>query len=166
MFNGCLLLEKVSYSITMNEKGSGNALLTVYNLRSDAIGNREFTEDTTQLFTYYLSSQRFMDSMAYYGKNVTQRKLVPEGNNLNAVLGFSFTDITTVEQIQHEAGLYYLTLQTDDSVVTTNGKIVVTDEYKRIIWPETEKKLEFTIAAGNFNPAARGLAPYYQRRGM
>jgi hypothetical protein len=58
---------------------------------------------------------------------------------------FSFQSIFNIEKIKYEDGFYYLTLTLDDSVLTTNGEIIYSKDYKRILWKNSIKVLKFEM---------------------
>ncbi len=157
LFSGCLVVEKVHYRIVMDNEMKGNVEVTFYNIRSDAIGNKEFQEDKKNLFEYALNSSEFISEMAGEGKHITSRKLFEKEGKLNGVMNYNFDDISRVEGIRFQDGFYFLTMQVEDSIVTTNGEVVKTDEYKRIMWKAETKEMIFEILSGNTPAKARDL---------
>ncbi|MCE1189099.1 MAG: hypothetical protein LWX56_08145 [Ignavibacteria bacterium] len=159
---GCLVVSKVSYSISMKTKKTGTVSVKFFDIRSDAPGNREFEDDKKNLFDYMLKSDDFLYSMKSEGKNVTSRKLDVYDNKLNGVAIYDFTDIEKIEGIRFNEGYYYLTLQAEDSVLYTNGEIIKNDEYQRIIWKEGTPKLEFEFQSGQAVQETRDLISIFR----
>ncbi len=162
-FAGCLVVSKVSYHIVLKDKQSGTATVTFHNIRSDAIGNKEFEEDKRKLFKYFLTSDEFAGSLEQEGRFIKSRNLDVVDGKLTGVVEYAFNDIEKIESIRYDGGLYYLTLQSDDEVVSTNGDIISTDQYKRIIWREGVKELKFEIASGQSQQRTRDLAPFLKK---
>jgi len=160
---GCLVIYKVSYSLEMKNESQGKATVRFYDIRSDAIGNREFEEDKKNLFEYLYKSGEIIQSLKSEGKVLQKRYLEVNNNKLNGLAVYDFDDINKVEGIKYDSGLYYLTLQTEDSVLSTNGSIEHKAEYKRIIWSGNEKLLQFEILADKPERITRDLVSHFKK---
>ena len=161
-FSGCLVYQKVSYEITVEGKKSGEAKVTFYDLKSDALGNKEFNEDKDNLFSKLLKSEEFVFSQKSEGKEVTARRLFIADKKLIGEVSFKFQDVNVVEGIQFQDGYYFLTVQEGDSVISTNGTIMPAKNFKRIIWGENEKILKFEMLTDVNLDDLRELAPFYK----
>jgi hypothetical protein len=150
LLNGCLIFNSVSYEITTEGEG-GTAVVHFYDIRSNAQNPSEFEEDKDNLFSYMWKSDKFIDDMKREGKVITERELYLEDNILNGRITFSFSKITDVENIMLEDNFYYLTLPLEDSVITTNGEIIESHEYKRILWDAGFNDLKFQILGFSFD---------------
>ena len=159
---GCLVFEKISYEININEDKSGSAKIYVTDITSDATDNEAFAQDTSALFTLMLKSDEFIEQMKNEGRIITSRKLLLNGNNLDAEVGYNFNNIAGVENIVYEDGFYYLTMDLADSVISTNGQLIKSKNYKRILWDDNQKVLKFVIYSGETD-AYRKLAPLYKK---
>ncbi len=160
---GCLVIYKISYSLDMKSEKKGTATVRFYDIRSDAIGNREFEEDKKNLFEYLYKSNEIIESLRSEGKYLLKRNLEVSNNKLNGLAVYDFDDIDKVEGIKYESGLYYLTLQTEDSVISTNGSLEQKQEYKRIIWSGNEKTLRFEILADKPERQTRDLVSHFKK---
>ena len=161
-FSGCLVYQKVSYEISVDGKKSGEAKVTFYDLKSDALGNKEFNEDKETLFNKLFKSDEFILSQKDEGKEVTNRKLFVEDIKLNGEVNFKFKDINVVEGIQQQDGYYFLTVEKGDSIISTNGTVVPLKKFKRIIWDGKEKVLKFEMLTDVTLNDLRELAPFYK----
>lgn len=159
---GCLVFEKISYEININEDKSGSAKIYVTDITSDATDNEAFAQDTSALFTLMLNSDEFIEQMKNEGRIITSRKLLLNGNNLDAEVSYNFNNIAGVENIVYEDGFYYLTMDLADSVISTNGQLIKSKNYKRILWDDNQKVLKFVIYSGETD-AYRKLAPLYKK---
>ncbi len=160
---GCLIVSKISYHISVGEDRSGSAVVTFHDIRSDAIGNKEFEEDRKNLFEYILKSDEFVNSLQLEGKFIKSRDLKISEGKLTGVAKYDFNDVEKIEGIRHQDGLYYLTLQSDDKVLSTNGEMVSTGDYKRIIWRDSATELLFEIESGQVQQKTRDLTPYLNK---
>jgi len=162
-FSGCLVYEKVSYEIAMEGKKSGEAKVTFCDLKSDALGNKEFAEDKETLFNKLLKSDEFILAQKEEGKEITNRTLFIENKNLNGQVTFKFTDISVVEgRLQYQDGYYFLTVEEGDSIISTNGTVVPLNKFKRIIWEANQKVLKFEMLTDVNLDDLRELAPFYK----
>lgn len=160
---GCLVFEKISYEIKINDDKSGSAKIYITNIVSDATDREAFKQDTSALFTFMLKSNEFIEDMKNQGRLITKRNLILNGDNLDAEAEYNFSNIVGIENIMYEDGFYYLTIDLADSVISTNGEIIKSKNYKRILWDENQKILRFAIYSGETD-AYRKLAPYYKKQ--
>ena len=162
LFTGCLVSEKISYSVKLETPTSGVVTMQFYNIKSDANTDKEFEEDKDNLFSYILKSGKLKTQLESQGKDIIFRELYRDGNMLDGKAEYKFKDITKVEGIRFEAGFYYLTLALDDSVISTNGQIIKSKEYKRILWDKSFKELKFEMCSSGFNNSTfKALAQFY-----
>jgi hypothetical protein len=77
--NGCLLFNSVEYEITPGDGNSGSAILTVEDIRSDAINSNELDEDKKNLFDFMHKSDEFIKQMKGEGKIINSRELIVDG---------------------------------------------------------------------------------------
>jgi hypothetical protein len=156
-------MHSVSYEIKPNGNGSGTAVLTIEDINSDALDATELNEDKKNLFDFMYKSDDFIEQMKDEGKKINSREFFIEDGKLNGIIKFSFDDIELVEGIIYEEPFYYLTLAVEDSIISTNGEVIVSDEYKRIMWDNTVKVLKFKIFSDEVNnDRLISMAQYYE----
>lgn len=162
--NGCVLFNTVSYEITMRTETSGSALVRIYDICTDASNEEEEMNDVNNVFDYAAKSAQFIIDQESEGKKITNRKLFVEGSQLNGMLSFDFDDINKVEGIQFEDPYYYLTLNPEDSVVSTNGQLFEYDNYKRIVWDKSIRVLKFTMFSEDTDkPGLKKMSVYFNK---
>jgi len=150
IFNGCLLFHTVEYEVMPMEKGGGKATVTIEDIRSDALNEKELDEDKKNLFKFMYKSDEFVQQMKDEGKTITNRILSVKNDKLIGKIDFHFDDIEIVEGIIYEKPFYYLTLAQGDSIISTNGEIIYGDDYKRIMWDNSIKILKFKMFSDSF----------------
>ncbi len=161
--SGCIDFYKVSYEINLETPDKGTAVVHLYDLRSDAEKEKDFETDKENIFQTALKSDEFLQQMKQEGKNIQSRQLFVSGDTLDANVVYTFDSITSVENMQHDAGFFYLTLEPTDSVVATNGEIISSKDRKRILWDKSMKTLKFEILSNTFTGKEyRMLGPYYK----
>jgi len=164
LLNGCVIFNTVSYEITMRTDKSGSALVKINDICTDAANEEEEMNDVNNVFDYAAKSLQFIKDQETDGKKITNRKLFVEGNNLNALISFDFDDISSIEGIQFEDPYYYLTLNPEDSVISTNGQLFEYDNYKRIVWDKSIKVLKFTMFSEDTDkPGIKKMSDYYNK---
>jgi hypothetical protein len=147
---GCLLFHSVSYKVELDGTTNGSATVVVEDIRSDAMNSEELDSDKNNLFDFMLNSDDFITVMEDEGQFITSRELFKNDDMLNGKASFSFDDITKVEGIVYEEPFYFLTINSEDSILETNGEVVVSKDYKRIIWDDSFKTLEFKMFSEDF----------------
>jgi hypothetical protein len=164
IMQGCLHFNTASYKIELKDSNSGSVTVFVKDIKSDAIDKTELNEDQKNLFDFALKSEKFIEQMESEGKFITDRKLILNGENLDAQINYNFKNINDVEGIVFEDPFYYLTLQPGDSVVSTNGKIIESKDYKRIIWDSSIDTLEFEMFSDDTSgDNLTSMAAYYNK---
>ncbi len=142
---GCLVFNTVSYEINLDDEKSGTVAMRVTDIKSDAANVSELEEDKNQLFNFILKSDDFVQQMKDEGKNISDRQLFGSEGKLNGSLTYSFSDISKVEGIQYQEPFYFLTLGLEDSIISTNGEVIVSEGLKRIMWDNSIKTLKFEM---------------------
>ena len=160
---GCLLMHSVSYEIKPNGNGNGTAVLTIEDINSDALDATELNEDKKNLFEFMYKSDDFIEQMKDEGKKINSRELFVEDGKLNGIVKFSFDEIEIVEGIIYEEPFYFLTLAPEDSIISTNGEVIVSEEYKRLMWDNTVEVLKFKMFSDEVdNDRLISMAQYYE----
>ncbi len=62
---------------------------------------------------------------------------------------YSFDDVSKVEGIVYQEPFYFITIPLEDSIVSTNGEVIVSEEHKRIMWDNSIKTLKFEMFSAN-----------------
>jgi hypothetical protein len=145
LMQGCLLFHSVSYEVNLDDEKSGTVTMQVTDIRSDAMNTSELEEDKKQLFQDLLRSDDFVMQMRDEGKNILDRKLFISDGKLNGKVKYSFDDISKVEGIVYQEPFYFITIPLEDSIVSTNGEIIISEGHKRIMWDNSIKTLKFEM---------------------
>ena len=162
-FQGCLTFHRISYELNLEGQLNGKGIIRVYDIRSNAETGEDFEEDKNTLFDYMYKNNDFISDMKNEGKNIMSRRLYIKDDLLNGEVKINFEDIRKVEGIAFEDGFYYLTMDTEDSIYSTNGQIILSDDYKRIVWDKNIKALLFEIVDTDYDDGIyRDLVPHYK----
>ncbi len=145
LMQGCLLFHSVSYEVNLDDEKSGTVTMQVTDIRSDAMNTSELEEDKKQLFQELLKSDEFVKQMSDEGKYILDRKLFISEGKLNGTIKYSFDDVSKVEGIVYQEPFYFITIPLEDSIVSTNGEIIISEGHKRIMWDNSIKTLKFEM---------------------
>jgi len=145
LMQGCLVFHTVSYEINMADEKTGTVTMQVTDIRSDAMNTSELEEDKKQLFQDLLKGDDFVKQMKEEGKNILDRKLHESNGKLNGTVKYSFEDVSKVEGIVYQEPFYFITIPLEDSIVSTNGEVIVSEGHKRIMWDNSIKTLKFEM---------------------
>ena len=145
LMQGCLVFHSVSYEIIMADKKSGTVTIQVSDIRSDAMNTSELEEDKKQLFQELLKGDDFVKQMSDEGKNILNRQLYLSNDKLNGTVKYSFEDVAKVEGIVYQEPFYFITIPLEDSIVSTNGEVIISEGHKRIMWDNSIKTMKFEM---------------------
>ena len=145
ILDGCLVGNKIVYEVNLTSHNKGTATVIYTNIRSNALGGAKLEEDKNILFSYMLKSDKFVDDMKKEGKEIISRDLFLEDGKLNGKATYRFSKLSDVENLSFEDRFYFVTLSLEDSVISTNGLILKSSNYKRIMWDSTFNTLKFEI---------------------
>ena len=145
LLQGCLVFNSVSYQVDLTDTNSGTVSMNVKDIRSDAMDASELEKDKKQLFQDMLKSEDFVNQLKDQGRNILSRNLYVDSGKLNGSVEYSFKDISSVENFVYQDPFYYVTLNPADSIISTNGEVVVSKDYKRIMWDKSVKTLKFEM---------------------
>ncbi|HCY74540.1 MAG TPA: hypothetical protein DHV28_01345 [Ignavibacteriales bacterium] len=159
---GCIVFHSVSYEVSVNDDGTGTALLTIEDINTDATTKDAIDEDVRSILEYGLKSAEFVNDQDKEGKKITSRNVMVEREKLNALVRYEFNDISKVEGMQFEDPYYYLTIPAEDSIISTNGQVTRTNEYQRIVWDKSITTLKFKMYSDDTSKdGLKSLAPFY-----
>ena len=140
---GCLVFKSVSYEINLTDSTSGNVIMEFTDIRSDAINTSDLEVDKQQLFQELLKGDEFVKQMKEEGRNILERHLFKSEEKLCGTIKYSFNDISSVENFVYQEPFYYITFELEDSIISTNGEVIRSENHKRIMWDNSTKILKF-----------------------
>jgi len=143
LLQGCLVFKSVSYEINLADSTSGIVSMNFTDIRSDAMNTSDLEEDKKQLFQDLLKSNEFVKQMKEEGRNILDRRLFKSEGKLCGFVKYSFNDVSSVENLVYQAPFYYITFDLQDSIISTNGEVVISEKHKRIMWDNSIKTLKF-----------------------
>jgi len=154
LMQGCLVFHSVSYEIIMADKKSGTVTIQVADIRSDAMNTSELEEDKNQLFQELLKGDEFVKQMSDEGKNILNRELYLSNDKLNGTVKYSFEDVAKVEGIVYQEPFYFITIPLEDSIISTNGEVIISEGHKRIMWDNSIKTMKFEMFSADVSSSS------------
>ena len=149
LMEGCLVFHTVSYEVNLDDEKSGTVTMQVTDIRSDAMNVSELEGDKKQLFEDLLKGDDFVKQMRDEGKNILDRQLYVSNDKLNGSVKYFFDDVSKVEGIVYQEPFYFITIPLEDSIISTNGEVIVSEGHKRIMWDNSLKTLKFKMFSAN-----------------
>ena len=140
---GCLVFKSVSYEINLADSTSGIVSMNFTDIRSDAMNASDLEGDKKQLFQELLKGDDFVKQMKEEGRNILDRRLFKSSGKLCGFVKYSFNDVSSVENLVYQAPFYYVTFGLQDSIISTNGEVIISEDHKRIVWDNSIKNLQF-----------------------
>ncbi len=163
--SGCLTFNTISYEVQLDPYGDGKVYVLINDIRSDSFNQKELDEDKKNLFEFLLKSDDFIKQMKDEGKSITKRELFVEEGKLKGKIEYSFDEITNVEGIVYESPYYFLTVAPSDSILSTNGQVMVSKDYKRIVWDNSIKVLKFKMFVADTDAKnLKSMAEFYKEK--
>ena len=145
LLQGCLVFNLVSYEVNLEDTKSGTVTIEISDIRSDAMNTTELEQDKNQLFQELWKDEEFVSQMKDEGKNILERDLYIANGKLNGKVRYAFDDVSKVEGIIYQEPFYFITIQLQDSIISTNGEIILSEDHKRIMWDNSMKTLKFKM---------------------
>ena len=154
LMQGCLVFHSVSYEIIMADAKSGTVTIQVADIRSDAMNTSELEDDKKQLFQELLKGDEFVKQMKDEGKNILNRQLYLSNDKLNGTVKYSFEDVAKVEGIVYQEPFYFITIPLEDSIISTNGEVIISEGHKRIMWDNSIKTMKFEMFSADVSSSS------------
>jgi hypothetical protein len=156
---GCLLVGTTEVRVRLNDDGSGEAVMRLVDIRSDAESDSAVVHD----FQVLMSSldQREVPDFEAHGRKVTRKQFLVQGDTLIAEVVYTFTSVEAVEGLRVRDDEMYLVVGEGRDLVKTNGKVRTGEKGAiRVVWAKDAKRLMYQIREKSI-PPSRSLAPLY-----
>ncbi|MEK9137208.1 MAG: hypothetical protein AAB393_08800 [Bacteroidota bacterium] len=158
---GCLLVRTTEHIITLKEDGSGEGILHLIDIRSDAHSDSLVLRDFDELMTAYGGEK--VEEFEKYTRKITAKRLRVQGDTLMAEITYVFATLEAVDGLrvtQDELGFVF---SPEREVVRTNGTMTRTEkERTRIVWERDAKRLVYEVRERQLPPSV-SLASIYRR---
>jgi hypothetical protein len=142
---GCLLVRSTEHRIRLNEDRSGDALMRLIDIRSDAETDSTEEGDFTELMS--IMGDSALMGFEVPGRTITGRQLLVLGDTLIGEVAYTFNRLEDLEGLRATDEELFVVVGPDREVVGTNGRIERRPEGgARIVWPKDATRLQYRIA--------------------
>lgn len=157
---GCIFIRTTEHRISMNDDGSGEAVLRLIDLRSDELVDSLVQRDFRIMMSSY--EKEGEEQFSRQGRTITNKKLFTVADTLNAEIAYTFEHLQALEGMHVTNTEIYVVVPSTRRVVRTNGKIQPwTGDAVRIVWTRDARRLSYQITEISVPPGT-SLAPFYR----
>jgi len=157
---GCILIRTTEHRISINEDGSGEAVLRLIDLRSDETADSLIQRDFRIMLSSY--EREGEDSFEREGRAITGKKLYARADTLYAEITYTFTTLMAIEGLHATDEELYVVVPDGREVIRTNGEVRPwTGDAHRIVWDRDANRLMFQIREKQLPPST-SLARLYR----
>ena len=158
---GCLVVRTTEHIVTVHEDRTGEGIVHLIDIRSDAISDSLVRRDFDELLKLY-SADKF-EEFEKYGRRITGKQLRVRGDTLMAEITYSFRTLDAVEGLRISKEGMFLVFGPDRVVTKTNGKMGQTDKQETsITWDINARRLVYEVSEKRL-PPSKSLAALYRR---
>jgi len=158
---GCLLVRTSEHIITLKGDGSGEGIIHLMDIRSDARSDSLVRRDFNDLMTAYGAAH--VEEFEKYGRQITGKRLRVRGDTLMAEVTYTFHSLNAIDGLRATRDEFVLVFGPDREVVRTNGTTSRTDDQgTRIIWDRGAKRLVYEVRKKRLPPSV-SLTSLYQK---
>ena len=152
---GCLVYQTIEYRLTLNRDGkSGSILIQSSNIGSSALDTAKQDEDFSELVSNW-KEDKYLLSRMDDGVYLKQRSLMLKNGVLVWKESGIFDDIQKLKDGVSYEDTTRITVGKDQTVVSTNGAMVITKDSTVVFWPPHTRDFRIKIQQRNFEPTSR-----------
>lgn len=140
---GCLLVRTTEHLIRLNPDGSGEAILRLYDIRSDGRTDSAVIADVSRLVSTLNGGERLFEQNT---RKLLGKQVMVQGDTFSLEIRYSFGRLDAVEGIRANADELFLAVGPDNEIVRTNGEVERwVEDLHRIVWPREATRLSYRI---------------------
>lgn len=156
---GCILIRSTEHRISVNEDGTGEAVLRLIDLRSDETVDSLVQRDFRILLSSY--EKEGEAEFSKHGRTITAKKLYTRADTLYAEVGYRFESLLAIEGLHVTDTELYIVVPPSRHVLRTNGSVQPwPGDAQRIVWKRDARRLLFQISENELPPST-SLARLY-----
>jgi hypothetical protein len=160
----CLLIRTTEHRIKLNENGSGEAMMRLIDIRSDAPTDSALARDYSVMMASI--QKEGVTKFEQGGRKVTSKQFYASGDTLTAEIIYTFPNLDQVEGLKIRKDELFVVVNDGREIVRTNGKVKSwVRGSRRIVWPRDAKRLMYQVSEKAL-PGAVSLAPLYLKYGF
>ena len=158
---GCLLIRTTEHRIRLNADGSGEALLRLVDIRSDALTDSAARYDFAVMMTSF--QEGGVKEFESTGRKITGKRMFVRGDTLNAEITYAFPTLDAVEVLRKTGDEIFIVVTAEREILRTNGKVAAGENNaRRIVWSAGAERLNYVIRE-RILPQSVSLAEWYRQ---
>lgn len=156
---GCIVIRTTEHRIKLNSDGSGEALLRLIDIRSDAVTDSLVRRDFVMMMKGV--EEQGVKEFERSGRTVTTKQFSVRGDTLMCEVSYTFQKVAAVEGLRQTADGLVMIVGEGREVVKTNGTVEAWQANgQRIVWDADAKRLMYVMREKTL-PASTSLASLY-----
>ena len=158
---GCLFVRTSEHIISLKANGSGEGIIHLIDIRSDARSDSLVRRDFDELMKAYGATR--VGEFEQYGRKITAKRLRVRGDTLMAEITYTFSFLDAIDGLRATKDEIVLIFGPGREVVRTNGKTSRTEnEGTRITWKRETERLVYEVREKQLPPSV-SLAFLYRK---
>lgn len=158
--SGCILIRTTEHRISINDDGSGEAVLRLIDLRSDETADSLVRRDFRVMMSSF--EREGIEDFSRRGRTVARKIMYAREDTLMAEISYTFESLDAVEGLHVTERELYVVVAGSRDVIRTNGRVEEwQDDARRIVWTRNARRLLFQIREKTLPPSV-SLAPLYR----
>jgi hypothetical protein len=160
----CLLIRTTEHRIKLNKNGSGEAMMRLIDIRSDAPTDSMLARDYSVMMASI--QKEGVTEFERGGRKVLSKQFYAGGDTLSAEINYTFPNLDQLEGLKVKGDEMFVVVYEGREIVRTNGKVRSwVRGSQRIVWPRDAKRLMYQIRE-TAPPKGKSLAPLYLKYGF
>ena len=119
--HGCIMVSAVDHRIKVSPDGSGIAVITFLDLRSDAVNDSAYTEDLDLLLD--ILAQKKIKEFEKDGKKILEKELYLSGDSLSLRVKYEFHTLGSIDGIRVSYEEIFFVVDESKRILRTNGVV-------------------------------------------
>jgi hypothetical protein len=156
---GCLLVRTTEHIIKINDDRSGEGVIHLIDIRSDARSDSLVRRDFDDLM--HLLSAKKVEEFERYGRTISSKRLQVRGDTLMGEVTYIFSSLNGIDGLRLTRDGMSLVFSPEREIIRTNGKLSHNERNETVIsWDLDAKRLVYVVREKLF-PASASLVPLW-----
>ncbi|MDH3252869.1 MAG: hypothetical protein OEM41_08755, partial [Ignavibacteria bacterium] len=159
ILQGCIFVRTTDHRILFQKDGSGEGIMRLIDIRSDASSEQDVREDFDMLMKIYLGEG--LEQFENAGRRITSKNLIVSGDTLTAEIRYGFTSRAVLGEMRATNEEMFVVIPADKVIGRTNGQVEsFQGNARRIVWDVDVRRITYRISEKTL-PKSVSLAPLY-----
>ncbi len=160
---GCIFVRVTEHRVRFNKDGTGEALLRLVDIRSDAETDSALVHDFNVLMTSF--ADKGPKEFEKTGRRIIRQQFLTRGDTLVAEIVYAFSGPEAIEGLRMDRDQMYVVIPEEREIVKTDGTVEAwTNNTQRVVWDRDDTRIAFVVRE-KVMPPTRSLAGLYRSLG-